>query len=265
MVNPEFHERLEAMGEMPEDSFARKTVVVRGVGGEGSPGFALAQGFARHGARIVAIGFGKSKLKAASNALQELGAEVMTLHRNRGEIAGVDADVDAILNRFGSIDVLVNGVLLGKPDLLKDVKPNELERTLEACLVEPYAWMRACLPYLSIAHGSILSLGSQFVDEAASGVGALATALQGFATLNRFAAEEWSELGVSTNIVQSSVHSENFKCCAEEFDDERLDPRGPMLSDMVSQLRKSHDRLVEACLYLASDEGHDITGCVLRV
>lgn len=250
-----------AIEEAPSDAFNGKVVVVRGAASESSAGNALARAFGLHGAKLVLVGSSKSRLKNAAASLEESGIEVMVLRHRVEDLASIRESVEAIVQHFGRIDVLVNAILIAKAQLLEDVRPHDLERALQNDLLCPFAWMQACLPHLSQTKGSIISLGSQSAERGVEGLGALAAATRGFAALNSVAAKEWADQGVSTNVVQSAVRNARFDRTREEFHDDAA--FGELAASGV-ELRDSYDELVRLCLALASEEGHGITGRTLR-
>lgn len=255
-------EALREQEPLAPDAFKGKTVIVRGASAASSAGHAIARAFAQHGANLVLTCGSRSKLRAAIALGEEFGVEAMGVHCPLADVEAVRPAIDGAMERFGRIDVLVNAAMLANPRLLKDLSAQDLERTLKVCEVIPFAWMRACLPHLSASRGSIISLGSRFAEEGLECLGALAAATQGFAALNAIAAKEWQELGITTNIVQAAACNASFRACEEEFAD-RLSPKAEAL--VADALDDTYDELAQLCLYLASEEGHDISGRVLRV
>jgi NAD(P)-dependent dehydrogenase (short-subunit alcohol dehydrogenase family) len=83
-----------------------KTVLI--TGGSRGLGLALAEEFAREGARLVICGRDEAQLQRASIHLVRLGAEVLALPCDVSDRAAVEALVAAAEQRFGGIDVLVN-------------------------------------------------------------------------------------------------------------------------------------------------------------
>jgi NAD(P)-dependent dehydrogenase (short-subunit alcohol dehydrogenase family) len=71
-------------------------------------GFALAQEFARKGARLVICARNERDLERARRALVDLGAEVLAVPCDVGERAQAQRLIDEATVRFGRVDVLVN-------------------------------------------------------------------------------------------------------------------------------------------------------------
>src|SRR6476619_1926805 len=86
--------------------FAGKTAVVTG-GGRGS-GRAIAVGFARLGANVVIASSAPDELKEAGPEIEALGVECLQVEVNIRDVASVESFRDACLERFGSVDYLIN-------------------------------------------------------------------------------------------------------------------------------------------------------------
>lgn len=71
-------------------------------------GLAIAQGLAAEGARLAIAARGSDVLKAAAGAIERHGTEVIAQPCDVTDDAAVRAVVEAVLKRFGRIDILVS-------------------------------------------------------------------------------------------------------------------------------------------------------------
>jgi NAD(P)-dependent dehydrogenase (short-subunit alcohol dehydrogenase family) len=82
--------------------------VVLITGGSRGLGYALAEEFARHGARLAICARGDEGLTLAASRLREQGAEVVPIRCDVGDRAQVNRTVAWVEERLGPVDVLVN-------------------------------------------------------------------------------------------------------------------------------------------------------------
>lgn len=92
--------------------FRNKIAVVTGAGGDGI-GHHLVMALARAGARIAFCDI--ARLDSTSSALDALGTEYFAATVDMGDKQAINGFVDAVLERFGTIDLLINnaGIALG--------------------------------------------------------------------------------------------------------------------------------------------------------
>lgn len=83
-----------------------KTVVI--TGGSRGLGLAMAEEFARHGARLALCARDVEDLQEAQETLTNMGAEVLTFPCDVSDPAQVERMVQHVSERFGQIDILVN-------------------------------------------------------------------------------------------------------------------------------------------------------------
>jgi NAD(P)-dependent dehydrogenase (short-subunit alcohol dehydrogenase family) len=87
-------------------SFENRVVVI--TGGSRGLGLVMARQLAAEGARIVLLARDLDELDRAREHLESMGAEVMTLRCDVRRRADVRATIDAVVERWHGIDVLVN-------------------------------------------------------------------------------------------------------------------------------------------------------------
>ena len=94
---------------MPLPDFAKDSVAVV-TGGAAGIGLAAAARFARLGLRVCIADLGEDRLGQAQAALAEAapGAEIMVMETDVSRVEDVRSLEQAVLDRFGAVDVLMN-------------------------------------------------------------------------------------------------------------------------------------------------------------
>src|ERR1700747_318414 len=92
--------------------FANKVVLVTGA--SRGIGRSVALAFAQQGAQLILAARSVDRLIQVENEVRDLGSEVLSVPTDVSSPGDVSALVDAAMNRFGRIDVLVNNAGIGK-------------------------------------------------------------------------------------------------------------------------------------------------------
>ena len=87
-----------------------KTALITGAGR--GIGKALALGFAREGANIIAISRTSGEIEATAGEVTRLGARAAALAADVSQVEDVRRIADAAVRRFGRLDVLINNAAL---------------------------------------------------------------------------------------------------------------------------------------------------------
>ncbi|WP_040786992.1 SDR family NAD(P)-dependent oxidoreductase [Massilia niastensis] len=106
-------------------------------------------------------------LATTAAALERAGAEVFAQPMDLMDCASIDRAADAVLERFGRVDLLINNAVYQDPEMnamLQDLEDAALARTLHGNVVAPFHLMRRLLP-------SMLARGGGQVINVCSGAG----------------------------------------------------------------------------------------------
>ena len=236
--------------------FDQQLVVVTG-GGRGI-GFALARAFRAEGARVV---IAEIDALRGRDAAQSLGAHF--LHTDVSDHQSVRQAVDAIIADHGRIDVWINNAGVAHKSPVVDLDVDGWEADIGVMLSGSFY----CAKYAGkvlIKQGSgcmvnVSSVNGLLAQKARAGYCA---AKAGINMLTKVLASEWGEHGIRVNAVAPGVVMTDL---VEEginlgnVTEEQYLGRIP-----IGELGELND-VVEAVLFLASDEASFVTGEVLRV
>ena len=104
-------------------------------------GKAIAKAYADAGAKVM---LSSRKQDALDAAAADIGGEVATFAANAGDIEAADACVQATVERFGGLDILVNNAATNPyagPTM--DVDPGRFDKTLQVNLRGPVFWCQS--------------------------------------------------------------------------------------------------------------------------
>jgi NAD(P)-dependent dehydrogenase (short-subunit alcohol dehydrogenase family) len=207
-------------------------------------GRALALAYAKEGASIVINSRSEESIRPVAEAAE--GAEVLSLAADVSNSADVRRLVEAAIQRFGKIDVLVNNAgILGPRVAILDFPEDEWRRVIEANLTGPFLVSKAVVEHMPEG-GSIVNVVSGVSVEGRAKWGAYSVSKFGVEGLTQILAAELKERGIRVNAVDPGGMRTEMRAAAypEEDPRERITP----------------EENTDVFLYLASDESKGITG-----
>jgi len=125
--------------------------------------------------------------------------------------------IQATLERFGRLDILINNAGFGLPTLFADGDPVEIRRQLEVNFVAPLMLTRAAIPYLLQSKGTIINIGSAIRSVANSALGAYGATKAGLAYWNDALRRELKHKGVTVCLVEPGPIRTEFFSALEKL------------------------------------------------
>jgi NAD(P)-dependent dehydrogenase (short-subunit alcohol dehydrogenase family) len=247
-------------GALFPDAFAGRIVLITGAGrGNGA---AIARGFARAGATVIATDVDGATALATAQAIAAAAGKAHGYPLDITDAAQCAALAVQVEQLCGPLDILVNnaGVLMRAAHDAPDAA-SAWRRTLDVNLQGTYNVTSAFLPQIKGKHGSIINVASihSFV---APGVSAAYSASKGaIAQFTKALAAELAVHGVRVNaIAPGMIRTPMTEATL-------ADParREAFLRHVPMARAGEPDELVGPVLFLASDAASYITGAVLPV
>ena len=236
-------------------------------GGSRGLGLAMAHVLARAGARLAISARKDNELAAARVELEAAGHEVLTVRNDVGEAGAADALVDAVLARYGQIDILLNnaGATWGAPaeehplDAWRKVLDVNVNGTF--ALAQATA-VKSMLPRKSGVIVIVASVAGLRGNQAGNGMMTAAYNTSKAAQLNltRTLAGEWGARGIRVNALLPGWFPTKMSrgVLAAHGDD--------MLSRIpLGRFGSPAEDLAGPILFLASDASRYVTGASLVV
>ena len=186
-------------------SIQKKTVLITGA--SSGIGLDVARGFQVRGANVVLKSRSQEKLVKAAAAVVDPDRVAIVSGNNADKSTG-EHMVLAALERFGSVDVLVNSAGIFQPKPFLDVTEDELDRNLATNIKGAYLTTQAAVRQMKKqGGGAVVNIGTVLVGHSVAGLTASAP-LTGKGALHALTislSSELSQYGIRVNTVAPGV------------------------------------------------------------
>jgi NAD(P)-dependent dehydrogenase (short-subunit alcohol dehydrogenase family) len=224
-------------------------------GGASGIGAAIAARLAEGGASVAVL-----------DLTADDGGEHFAARADIGDDASVHAAIDAVADRFGRIDVLVNNAGIGAQGTVADNSDDEWARVLNVNVIGTARVTRAALPWLRRSPSAAIVNTSSVAATAGLPQRALYSASKGAVlALTRAMAADHIREGIRVNCVSPGTADTPW---VARLLDSAADPQAERAA---LEARQPHGRLVsaeevaDAVAYLASPRSGSTTGVSLAV
>ncbi|HZW28615.1 MAG TPA: SDR family oxidoreductase [Trueperaceae bacterium] len=261
----------------PRDLFDLTGKVAVVTGGSGALGSAMARGLAAAGASVAVLARREGAVEAVCDEVRAGGSDALAVSADVLDPAALAAARDAVLARWGRVDVLVNAAGGNRPDAtvhgdlsLFDLTPeafrNVVDLNLTGTLLATQAFVA---PMAEAGSGAVVNVSSMAAQKPLTRVVGYAAAKAGVENLTRWLAVHLAVRhgpGLRVNAVAPGffVGEQNRALLLEP--DGTLTERGRRIVDHTPMGRFGvPDDLVGTVVWLASDASRFVTGVVVPV
>lgn len=236
-------------------------------GGSGGVGVRTCGALAAVGAKVAIIGRSEERLSEARQVVESVGGEALVIAGDMAQKTACDDAVQRILDAFGRVDVLVNGIGGGAGTALfaaEDYPQADWDRILDLNLTTALLVSQAVAREMIAGGrgGSILNIssvrGQLGID---AGYSAYVAAKGAMDALTRQHATEWAKHGIRVNAISPTfVRTEQAAAllAAPGFYDN-------LVSRIPLRRIAETDDLVGAVLFFCSDASSFVTGQILTL
>src|SRR5713226_948048 len=242
----------------PMGALDGKVALVAG-GGTGI-GRAVAERFAREGARVAVFGRRPEPVREVASAIRGAGGAALAIAGDAGVESDVAGLVAAARTEWGGVDVMVNSAAVRLRAPLTEISAADFAEVLRINLVGAFVLTKAVVPAMrERGGGSIIHIGSALGTVAAPDFSPYVASKGGVHQLARAAAVELVQDEIRVNVVAPGTIDTAIGQGVPEF-------RRHLLKHRIPIGRAGHvDDVAALCLYLASDASKYMTGAIIPI
>ena len=246
----------------PQRLFSLRGRVAIVTGAAGGVGRWLGAGFGLAGARVLLTDRDADGLRALASDLQAAGVETASLAIDLDDPDAPARIVDAAIEQFDGVDVLVNNAGFNRRVPMLEVEPGLLDEIWRVDYIRCYQLSQAAARVMiDRGGGSIIHIGSVNNVLGLEDVSMLGPTKAALSQLAKAMTVELAHLGIRTNVLAPGFLDTPMN--ATHWDDPT---RGPWIMDRTPMNRPGHPaELVGAALLMASPAGSFLSGQTVYV
>jgi NAD(P)-dependent dehydrogenase (short-subunit alcohol dehydrogenase family) len=248
--------------EKLSELFSLEDKVILLTGAAGGIGSELAKGLAEVGANMALCDLNMDGLKEVEDSIKAEGNLATSFQINMLDLNSIRSCVDAIIEKFGKIDVLINCAGINKRDGCLDMDEETYDRIMGVNLKGVFFLSQEVAKHMVVEKkGSIINIASHNSVMMLGGCGAYGASKSGVAALTRAQAIEWAKHGIRSNALAPG-HISTPLTAPLWTDPER----SKYLLDRIAMARAGTPRdLLGMVILLASDASSYMTGMMYHV
>lgn len=230
-------------------------------------GRAMAELFAREGAKVVLGDLNAPALEPVVQGIRAAGGEATAVGVNVAHPAEAEAFIDAAVAAYGRLDVLCNNAgILDNFLPAGEVDDATWQRVMDVNLTGPMTTIRRALPVMLAQGGGVIVNTASVGGVQGGRAGAAYTASKhGLIGLTRSVAWSYLPQGVRCNAVAPGGTATAIGNSLSGASPLGLARMGPLSPERLGVAILQPEDIARAALFLASDDASGINGAVLTV
>ncbi len=227
-------------------------------GGTRGIGRSIAEGFVSAGAKVVVASRKADACAEMEAHLVAMGGEALGVPTHMGDLDALSALVDATVERFGRLDLVINNAATSLAIPLGEFTTDAWSKSYDVNLRGPVFLVQDALPHLTASPcAAVVNVISAGAFLASPGVAMYSGAKAALMAFTRAMASQWAPLGIRVNaLAPGTVDTDMVRNNTPEAQ-ARMAAASPMA-------RAAHpDEMIGPALFLASDAGSFVTGQVV--
>ncbi len=215
------------------------------------------------GARVAVTGRDTARGEAALARLAALG-DAAFIAADATDAQAVQSSVAQTLDRFGSLDVLVNNAGIALTERLVDTPVDAFDRLMAANVRGPFLYARACFEALCASRGSMVHIGSDAGLRAEQPIGAYSVSKAALAMMSQVLALDGAPRGVRSNCVCPGATAPGMRHSGPADDPDRGDDASDWPPAPLGRIGTADD-VAGAVVYLSGPQASFISGAVILI
>ncbi len=241
--------------------FRDKVAIV--TGGARGIGKAIADKMAEEGANVVVVDKNPDSLKDTVEGIRNRGGKAIAVIGDMTKAEDINQMVQATIEQFGKIDILVNNVGLFTFEPFLDTKEEEWDRLIALNLKSTMLCSRAVLKEMvKRSYGKIVNISSDAARIGVTAQAAYTAAKAGVIGLTRTLAREMARYNINVNCVCPGLVDTKMTADLLAFAPELKEK---MIKAIPFRRMATPEDVAYAVCFFASDEAGYITGQSLSV
>ncbi len=196
---------MSSSGSLPSARLAEKVAIVTGSGR--GLGRAVALRLAADGARLLLVDIDPDTATDAADEVIRLGGAARAVAEDVADESACGRVVDAALDAFGAVDVLVNAANYPVPPArAEEIDLGHWQRSFAAGPLAMFMLARAVFPHMTAAgSGRIVNFGSELSENPRAERAVYAASKGAVRSLTKALAREWGAYGICVNTIWPSA------------------------------------------------------------
>ncbi len=242
-----------------KDAVAIVTGAAKGIG------WGIATVFSKEGAKVVVVDWDEEAGKKTAADINAAGGDALFVKCDVSNEEQVKAMIQATLDKYGRIDVLVNNAAIGVYKTITDATSEDWDHCLSVNLKGVFLCSRYAIPHMqALGKGVIINISSVHAYANVNGTSPYAASKGGVAALTRAMAMDYSPTIRVNAIAPGWVLTPLIQGIFDSYADPAEQQRIVEQRQVMKRIGRPED-IGHAAAFLASDEASFITGIQLFV
>ncbi|GAB4575674.1 MAG: glucose 1-dehydrogenase [Anaerolineae bacterium] len=234
-------------------------------GGAKGIGWGIATVFAREGAKVVVVDWDAEAGAKTAEEINAAGGEAIFVQCDVSNEEQVKAMVQAAVDRFGTVDVVVNNAGIGVYKPITEATAEDFDRALGVNLKGVFFCSKYAIPYMQKqGKGAIVNISSVHSFANVAGTAPYASTKGAVTALTRAMAMDLGPTIRVNSIAPGWVLTPLIQGIFDSYDDPAEQQRLVEERQVMKRIGRPED-IGHAAAFLASDEASFITGTQLYV